>query len=79
MVRLDVSSPGNVKVVLPSLKQPLSLFHANAEEEEGNDSDEDENDGDQYDNHVDSQSHGYESAEDQGVCDWKDFELACSR
>ena len=33
----------------------------------------DENKADQYDNDVDSQSGGYKSAEDQGVCYWKDF------
>ena len=74
LVRLEGSSPRNVDVVLPCLKQPLSLFHANAEEEEENDKDAHENDADQYDNDVDSQSDGYESAEGQDVCDWKDFE-----
>ena len=39
LVRLEGSSPRNVDVVLPCLKQPLSLFHANAEEEEENDKD----------------------------------------
>ena len=72
-VRLDASSPRNVDVVLPCLKQPLSLFHANAEEEEENDKDAHKNDADQYDNNVDSQSDGYESAEGQDVCNWKDF------
>ena len=74
LVRLDTSSPSNVDVVFPCLIQPLSLFHAHAEEEEGNDEDADENDADQYDNDVDSQSDGYESAEDEDVTDWKDFE-----
>ena len=74
LVRFDASSPINVDVVLPCLKQPLSLFHANAEEEEGNDEDADENHADQFDSYVDSQSDGYESAEDQDVCDWKDFD-----
>ena len=55
-------------------KTAFSLFHANAEEEEGNDEDADENDADQYDSDVDSQSDGNKSAEDQDVCYWKDFE-----
>ena len=76
LVRLDASSSSNLNVVLPCLKQPLLLFHADAEEEEGNDEDADENGGDQWsiDNDVDSQSDGYESAEEQDVCNWKDFE-----
>ena len=61
-VALDTSSPSNVNVVLPCLKQPLSLFHANAEEEEGNDKDGDESDADQHDSDIDSQSDGYEGA-----------------
>ena len=70
---MDSSSHRNVDVVLRSLKQPLSLFHANAEEEEENDKNADENDADQYNIDVDSQSDGYESAEGQDVCYWKDF------
>ena len=71
---LDASSPSNVNVVLPCLRQPLSLVHANAEEEKENDKDAHENDADQNDNDFDSQSDGYESAEGQDACDWKDFE-----
>ena len=48
LVRLEGSSHRNLDVVLPCLKQPLSLFHANAEDEEGNDEDADENDADKY-------------------------------
>ena len=59
--------------------KPLSLFHANAEEKEGNDEDADENDANQYDHDVNSQSDGYESAEDGDVCDGKDFDQMCSR
>ena len=46
---MDSRSPSNVDVASPCLKQPLSLFHANAEdsEEEGNDEDADESNADQ--------------------------------
>ena len=74
LVRLDASSPSNVDVVLSCLKQHLSSFHANAQKEEENDKDAHEIDADQNDNDVDFQSDGYESAEGQDVCDWKDFE-----
>ena len=39
-----------------------------------NDKNEQKNDADQYDNDVNSRSDGFESAESQHVCNWKDFQ-----
>ena len=52
----------------------LSLFYAHAEEEKGDGEDADEIYANPYDDEINSQYNGYESAEDQDVCYRKDFE-----
>ena len=49
------------------------LFHANLEEEERIDKNAEKNDDDQYESNMDSQSDDKECAEDQDICDRKDF------
>ena len=67
-------SPQTIAFNSSSFDQPLCVFHANAEEEKDNEYDEEEY-GDDYDD-VGSQSEGYEtdSAENQKVCSWDDFQ-----
>ena len=57
--------------LVQTLKQPYQhgIQSAEEESEDGNDEDADENDADDFS----SQSNGYESAENQVLCNWKDF------